>query len=108
MKVVGVRDLKDNPSGALRAAREQPVLITNRGDPEAMLLSMRDLGEHTSDVRLALATALFDQGALSLGRAAGLAGVPLGHFVEHLGSRGIPVFRQSPQGLEADMAALRR
>ena len=107
MKQVGIRELKDNPTRAVRAARDEPVLITNRDEPEAMLLSMRDLGEHEPDVRMGLATSLFAGEALSLGRAARLAGVPIERFMEHLGSRGIPVFRGTPTAMEDDLAALR-
>lgn len=92
-KVVRVRDLKDNPTRALRAARERPVLVLNRDEPEAVILSMRDLGPETAGVRLSLARALYAAEVLSLGRAARLAGVPLQDFIEHLGAAGIPVFR---------------
>jgi predicted HTH domain antitoxin len=108
MKAVGIRELKDNPTGALRAARSAPVVITNRDDPEAILLSLRGLGPDEPDVRLGLATVLHDQGAISLGRAARLAGVPLEAFMAHLGSRGIAVFRTRAQDLEDDLAVLER
>jgi predicted HTH domain antitoxin len=106
MRTVGIRDLKDNPTRALRAAREQPVLITNRDDPEALLLSLRGLAEHEPDVRLTLATTLFDQAGMSLGRAARLAGMSIEAFINHLGSRGIAVFRQSRDDLAGDLRAL--
>lgn len=107
MKQVGIRELKDNPTRAVRAARQGPVLITNRDDPEAILLSLRNLGEHEPDVRLGIATALYEQEALSLGRSASLAGMTIERFMEHLGSRGIPVFRTTPTDLEGDIASLR-
>ena len=106
MRSVGIRDLKDNPTRALRAAREQPVLITNRDDPEALLLSLRGLAEHEPDVRLTLATTLFDQAGMSLGRAARLAGTSVEAFIAHLGSRGIAVFRQHRDELAGDLRAL--
>jgi predicted HTH domain antitoxin len=106
MRSVGIRDLKDNPSRAMRAAREQPILITNRDDPEALLLSLRGLAEHEPDVRLTLATALFDQADMSLGRAARLAGVSVEAFIAHLGSRGIPILRQSRDDLAEDLRVL--
>ena len=106
MRAVGIRDLKDNPTRALRAAREQPVLITNRDDPEALLLSLRGLAEHEPDVRLTLATVLFDQGGMSVGRAARLAGTSVETFITHLGSRGIAVFRQNRDELGRDLRAL--
>ncbi|MEP7377996.1 MAG: UPF0175 family protein [Chloroflexota bacterium] len=106
MRSVGIRDLKDNPTRALRAAREQPVLITNRDDPEALLLSLRGLAEHEPDVRLTLATILFDQAGMSLGRAARLAGISVEAFIMHLGSRGIAIFRQGREELAGDLRAL--
>ncbi len=107
MKQVGIRELKDNPTRAVRAAREGPVLITSRDDPEAILLSLRDLGEHEPDVRLGLARTLYEQEALSLGRASRLAGIPIERFMEHLGSRGIPVFRAVSPDLDGDLATVR-
>lgn len=40
MRTVSVRELKSNPSEALRDARDGPVLIVNRGLPEALLVSV--------------------------------------------------------------------
>lgn len=40
MRTVTVRELKSNPSAALRDAREGPVLVLNRGTPEALLVSV--------------------------------------------------------------------
>ncbi len=104
MKAVRVRDLKDNPTKALRAARERPVLVLNRDEPEAMIVSMRDLGPETENARLGLARALYDADALSLGQAARLSGLTLEEFIEHLGARGISVFRLSPAELQRDIA----
>jgi predicted HTH domain antitoxin len=102
-KVVRVRDLKDNPTQALRAARDRPVLVLNRDVPEAVILSMRDLGPETGSVRLSLARALYAADVLSLGRASRLAGVPLQEFIEHLGAAGIPVLRLTPAELRRDI-----
>jgi len=40
MRTVSVRELKSNPSAALRDARDGPVLVVNRGLPEALLVSV--------------------------------------------------------------------
>ena len=60
MKSVNVRELKNNPSDALRQAREGVVVVMNRDKPDALLVHLDDhalLG--MAGVRLALATALF-------------------------------------------------
>ena len=46
MRTVSVRELKSNPSEALRDAREGPVLVLNRGLPEALVVSV--MGERGS------------------------------------------------------------
>jgi PHD/YefM family antitoxin component YafN of YafNO toxin-antitoxin module len=74
MKSVNVRQLKNNPSKALRLARKQPLVVMNRDEPEAVLFHLDDyklLGE--PGIRLALALALYKDESLSLGRAAKLA-----------------------------------
>ncbi len=40
MRTVTVRELKSNPSEALRDAREGPVLVLNRGVPEAVIVTV--------------------------------------------------------------------
>ena len=92
MKAVSVRQLKSNPSAALRDAREQPVMVLNRQQPEALLVHLSDdslLAE--PGIRLALATALYKDESLSLGRAARFSGQPLAEFIGHISRLGIPV-----------------
>lgn len=108
MKAVRVRDLKDNPTKALREARRRPVLVLKRDEPEAMIVSIRDLGADTADVRIALARALYDDEILSLGQAARVAGLSLADFIEHLGARGISVFRLSPEELRRDVEVVEK
>ena len=58
MKAFSVRELKNNPSVALRAAREDPVMVLNRHKPQALLVHLDDdtlLAE--PGIRRALATA---------------------------------------------------
>ena len=94
MKAVSVSQLKRNPSAALRDAREQPVMILNRHQPEALLVHLSDdspLAE--PGVRLAVAVALYRDESLSLGRAAEFAGRTLADFIDHVSRLGIPVVR---------------
>jgi len=42
MKAVSVRELKNNPSAALREAREHPVMVLTRPRPEAPLVHLDD------------------------------------------------------------------
>lgn len=108
MKSVNVRELKNNPSEALRMARKQPVVVMKRDHPEALLFHLDDqglLGE--PGVRLALATALFKSESLSIGRAAKVAGMPLEAFMVEMGRAGIPVIRGSARTLREDLKNLK-
>ncbi|MEW6690747.1 MAG: UPF0175 family protein [Pseudomonadota bacterium] len=108
MKTVNVRQLKNNPSSALRMARKQPVVVMNRDQPEAVLFHLDDeglLGE--PGVRLALATSLYKDGSVSIGRAARVAGMPLEAFMVEMGRAGVPVIRGGAKSLREDLATLK-
>lgn len=103
MKAVNVRQLKNNPSEALRAAREHPVVVLNRDHPEALLVHLDDdslLAE--PGVRRALATALFREESLSLGQAARFSGLSVAEFMQHVSRQGIPVVRGTPASVSED------
>jgi predicted HTH domain antitoxin len=104
MHAVNVHQLKNNPSEALRKAKDAPVIVMKGDHPAALMLSLddQDLLEHP-DVRLALATELFKCGHLSLGRAARVANKPLVDFMKHLSSRGIPVIRGKAREVREDL-----
>ena len=104
MKTVNVRQLKNNPSDALRMARKEPVVVMNRDQPEAVLFHLDDeglLGE--PGVRLALATVLYTNEGISLGRAARMAGMRLAEFIQELGRQGIPVIRGNARTLGEEL-----
>ena len=107
MKSVNVRELKNNPSAALRQAREGVVVVMNRDKADALLVHLdHDKLLGMPGVRLALATALFRDGNLPVGRAARLAGVTTVEFIQHLSRSGIPVVSESPAELRRDVETL--
>jgi len=107
MKTVNVSGLKNNPSEALRQAREGPVLVMNRNTPDALMVNIRNTGTlDMPGVRAALATALFKDGGLSLNRAAAVAEMSLSEFITHLSRLGIPIVRQTEKEVEQDLESL--
>ena len=107
MKSVSIRQLKDNPSEALRLARHDVVLVLNRDRPEAVLVHCG--GASLLDrpgVRTAVAVALFKDDVLPLGRAAKLAGMAVAEFMRHVSRLGIPVIKGDAQTLRDDMEDL--
>ena len=94
MHTTNVRELKKNPSLALRRAREGPVLILKGNEPDALLIHLdKSLTDTEAGMRPALAASLYNGGSVSLGKAAKISGLSLSEFVEHLGSLGIEIVR---------------
>jgi len=109
MHAVNVRQLKNNPSEALRKVKEAPVIVLKGDRPAALMLNLDDESLlNQPDVKLALATELFRCGHLSLGRAARLANMPIVDFMRHLSGRGIPVIHGSAEDAKADLQALNK
>ena len=54
------------------------------------------------EARLLLSMKLFEEGKISLGKAAEMAGYSKRTYMELLGKRGIPVFNYPPEDLEEE------
>lgn len=93
MQTVNIRQLKNNPSTALAAARaDDMVVVMNRDHPQALLIDLEQLGvPDLPAVRVALGVSLFRSGAVSAGFAARMADKPLGDMLTLLSSQGIPL-----------------
>ena len=80
--------------------------------PEDILVLLRQprLGgrAEAEQVRMALAIHLFQQGVISVGRAAELAGEPRATFGLLLGEMGIPPVRYDLEDYQADVEAIQR
>ncbi len=109
MHVVNVRQLKGNPSTALREAREGLVVVMNRDKPDAVLIGFEQMAglPGFAQARQAMAVNLFKSRLLSVGAAAKLANEPVAVMLTRLSKLGIPVVDYSEQELidEVDTAA---
>ena len=96
MHATNVRELKKNPSLALRLARETgPVLVLKGNEPNALLVHLDEsLTDTESGIRPALAASLYRDGCTSLGKAAQVSGLSVSEFIDHLGNLGIDIVRQ--------------
>lgn len=107
MRAVSIRELKNNPSAALREAREEMVVVMNRDKPQAVLVDLQQLGiPDTAGLRMALAVALFKQGNVSLGYAARVAGKSLPEMMTALSNMRIPLVALTPEDIEHDFAVI--
>jgi predicted HTH domain antitoxin len=92
MFATNVRDLKKNPSLALRHAEQAPVLILKGNEPNALLVNFKlSMTETQQQLKPALAASLYKEGVLSLGAAAKLSCLPLTTFIQHLATLGIEI-----------------
>lgn len=107
MLTVNVSGLKNNPSEALRNARNDLVVVMNRDQPDAVLVGLQS-GKLLSEpgARAALATALFRDGGLSLARAARMAQMPLAAFITHVSRLGIAVVAHDAADVPRDLQTL--
>lgn len=85
MYSTNVRNLKRNPSQALRHAELEPVLILKGNHPNALILNIEHALDDTyQQLKPALAASLFKERVLSLGAAAQISGLSMAEFIEHL------------------------
>jgi predicted HTH domain antitoxin len=85
MYATNVRNLKRNPSEALRHAEQEPVLIMKGNEPNALLFNLKRSLDYTGQqLKPALAASLFKDRVISLGAAAQISGLSLSEFIEHL------------------------
>ncbi|TXH69631.1 MAG: prevent-host-death protein [Thiothrix sp.] len=94
MYATNVRELKKNPSLALRQAKDAPVLILKGDEPDALLIHLdENLSKTETGLRPALAANLYKEGVMSLGKASKLSGLAMSDFIRHLGSLGIEIVK---------------
>jgi predicted HTH domain antitoxin len=90
MQTINVRQLKTNPSTALRDARTEMVVVMNRDKPDAVMIGFEQLDDF-AHVRQAMAVSLFKDRLISLAGAAKLSGESVGVMLTRLARLGVPV-----------------
>ncbi len=106
MKTIGIRSLRENPSVLNQCANlGEYVLLTNRNQPMSLSIpfsqSLLDNGVHIS-----MAVSLFEQGVITLVKAAKIAKMPVQDFLLCLNDYGVVVVEQSQQELHDDLEVL--
>ena len=93
MQTINIRQLKTNPSPALRDARTGMVVVMNRDKPDAVMIGLEQLDglADFAHVRQAMAINLFKDRLISLSGAAKLANETIGVMLTRLARLGIAV-----------------
>ncbi|WP_428357086.1 UPF0175 family protein [Methyloprofundus sp.] len=98
MYATNVRNLKKNPSEALRQAEESPVLVLKGNTPNALIVHLDTSLDKTKNMlNPALASSLFKDKVLSLGAAAKISGLCLSDFIDHLAELDIDIVTADQQ-----------
>ena len=110
MQAFNIRQLKNNPSTALRAAhKEDMVVVMNRDNPTALLVDLEAMAlPNLAAVKVALAISLFKEGVISLGSAARMANHSLSEMMTLLSSLSIPLTGNNKKEAKDDLATLRQ
>jgi len=100
-----IRDLRERTGELVRSAEEGKLSIITKHGQGVFVAMPFDEATLRSGVRVALAVKLFDEEALSLGKAAKLAGVAQSDFINHLGALKIPLARYGADELAQEVSA---
>jgi prevent-host-death family protein len=106
MESFTIRDLGERTGELVRNAEEGKLaLVAKHGHPLFVAVPL-DEEMLRSGLHVALAIKLFQDGTLSLGKAAKLAGLSYEAMVEHLASIGVAAVDYPPEELDAEVVAV--
>lgn len=104
MDAISVEELVRHPDKLIEDAQNGKLsVVTKDGRPIFMAVPYDDQSG-VDDVYAAMAVRLYQNEVISLGRAAKMAGVSIGEFIDRLGAMKIPVIRYSAEDLERELA----
>ena len=106
MQTINVRQLKTNPSPALKDARSEIVVVMNRDKPDAVMIGFEQLDglADFAHVRQAMAVGLFKDRLISLAGAAKMANESIGVMLTRLARLGVPVADYDAPALASEVA----
>jgi prevent-host-death family protein len=103
METYTVRDLRDRTGELIQGAEAgRMALVTKHGRPVFVALPF-DQKLLEQGVQVSLAVKLFDEGALTQGQAAKVAGLSLAEFFEACSERQVPVIRYGIEDIRKEL-----
>lgn len=105
MDMFSIRDLRERTGDLVRTAEAGHLSVVSKHGQPVLLAMPFDENLMLNGVNIALAVKLFEEGIVSVGRAAKVAGMDRESFMERLGSMGIPVVNYDAADLAGEMAA---
>ena len=106
METFTVRDLRERTGELVRNAEQgRLAIVAKHGHPLFVAVPL-DEELLRSGVHVALALKLFQEGVISLGKAAKLAGLDYEAFVDKLSALGLPAVDYPPEDLDTEVATI--
>ncbi len=105
MKIFTIRDMRERSHELAQNAEAGKLSIVTRHGRPLFVAVPFDEAMVKGSVGVALAVKLFEQDTVSLGKAAKLAGMPQGGFVDYLATLNIPAVRYGKDELGREVAA---
>ncbi len=105
METFSIRDLRERTGELVRQAEAGHLsIVAKHGRPLFVAVPM---DEHLlkEAIAVALAVRLFTEKAISLGKAAKLAGLSAEAFIAHLGAMGVPAVDYPAEEIDSELAA---
>ena len=103
METFSIRDLRERTGDFIRTAENGKLsVVAKHGHPVFLAVPISEL-MLTSGFNVSLAVKMFDEGALTLGKAAKFADMSHEAFMDLLGSMAIPVIRYQADELDAEV-----
>ena len=104
MDAMSVEELKKHPDRLIEGAENGKLSVVTRDGHPIFMAVPYDGSLATENVFVAVAVRLYENEAVSLGRAAKMAGLSISEFIDRLGALKIPVVRYSAEELERELA----
>ena len=104
--ILTICDLRERTGDLVKNAEEGKLAVVAKHGHRLFVAVPLDEQLLRSGVHVELAVKLFQDGTLSLGKAAKLAGLSYEAMVEQLASMGVPTVDYPPEDLDAEVAAI--
>ena len=104
MGAISIEQLIRSPAKLIEEAESGELVVVTKDGRPLFLAVPFDERLAKEEIHVALAVWLYERDIISLGRAAKVAGLSLGEFIDRLAALKIPVVRYSPQELARETA----
>ena len=104
MGAISIEELIKSPAGLIAEAESGQVAIVTKDGRPLFLAVPYDERLAKEDVHVAVAVRLYENEVISLGKAAGIAGLSLSELIDGLGALNIPVIRYPAEDLKREIA----